>query len=610
MSLARPIASPFYSGAGLSAEVPGKWDCALNGHTFMIDWKNTYTGVGRFTRQSISLLKPQQDTSGNVSESSLNPEEFARRAAESWHHGAGQTHLDRADSDPYRFRTSKGVDVWTKWGVSLLGATTAKRASANTNLQLVPVGSYLYGADGNEVYSTTDMTTWTSRDVHDGEGAQSVKSLATDGATVYAALGSNGIHSSAAPADFAHWSDLSCTLVGFVKGRLMAANGTAIYNVIASGAAPSALLTLGTGFTWVGFAEGPSAIYAAGYRGDKSLIYRTSVKADGTALDVPVVAGELPDGEIVRSIQGYLGYLLVGTDKGVRLLTLDANGDVSGSGRIIPTSAAVLCMEPQDRFVWYGLTNYDSVSTGLGRVDLGAFTDTLTPAYATDLMATGQGAVLSVVTFGTLRVFAVSGVGFYAETTDKVASGTIESGLVSYGLPDTKVAITLDVRYQPLDGTVDAALAADDGSYVTLGSDSTADSTSLTVSAGEARAETFEVRLTLTRAATATLGPTATRWTLEANPAPGRGEYWDLPLLLFETVTTAKGAPAHVDVAAEKAALKSMEALGEPITYQDGEGSSVVFLDDHDFLTDSYTTRRDAFNGTFVARLRRPRRRS
>lgn len=608
MSLARPLASPFYSGAGLSAEVPGKWDCALNGHTFMLDWK--YAGQPQFSRHSISLLKPQQDTSGNVSESSLNPEEFARRAAESWHHGAGQTHLDRADSDPYRFRTSKGVDVWTKWGVSLLGDTTLKRTSVNTNLQVLAVGSYLYGADGNQVYSTTDMTTWTSRDVHDGEGAQSVKSIATDGATVYAALGSNGIHSGAAGVDFAHYSDLSCTLVGFVKGRLMAANGTAIYNVIAAGAAPSALLTLGTGFTWVGFAEGPAAIYAAGYRGDKSLVYRTSVKADGTALDVPVVAGELPDGEIVRSIQGYLGYLLVGTDKGLRLLTLDVNGDIAGSGRIIPTSSAVLCMEPQDRFVWYGLTNYDTASTGLGRADLGTFTDTLTPAYASDLMATTSGAVLSVATFGALRVFAVSAAGFFAESTDKVTSGTVESGMVSYGLPDTKVAITLDARFEPLDGAVTVALSADGGDYTTLGSDSTADTTSLTVPAGETRAETFEVRLTLTRAATTTLGPVATRWTLESNPAPGRGEFLDLPLRLFENVKTAAGTTEAVDVAAEYAALMSMEALGAPIIHQDGLGSSIVFLDDHDFLTDSYTTRRDAFNGTFVARLRRPRRRS
>lgn len=610
MSLARPLASPFYSGSGLSAEVPGKWDCALNGHTFMFDWKNTYTGVGRFVRQSISLLKPQQDTSGNVSEASLNPEEFARRSAESWHHGAGQTHLDRADSDPFRFRTSKGVDVWTKWGVTLLGDTTSKRSTSNTNLQLLAVGTYLYLADGNEVYSTTDMTTWTGGTVQHGEAAQSVKSITSDGSTVYAALGSNGIHSVAAGGTFDHYSDLSCTLVGFVKGRLMAANGTSLYNVIASGAAPSALLTLGTGFTWVGFAEGPTAIYAAGYSGDKSLIYRTAVKADGTALDVPVVAGELPDGEIIRSIQGYLGYLLVGTDKGLRLLTLDTNGNVSSSSRVIPTASAVRCFEPQDRFVWYGLTNYDGTSTGLGRVDLSVFTDSLTPAYASDLMATTQGAVLSVVTFGVLRVFAVSGVGVYAESANKVSSGTLESGFVAYGLPDTKVAITLDVRHQALDGQVAAALSADGGSYVTLGSNSTADSTSLTIPAGETRAETFEIRLTLTRDAVATLAPVVTRWTLEANPAPGRGAFWDVPLSLFETVTTANGSVERVDVAAEYAALLSMEALAAPITYQDGLGSSVVFLDDHEFLTDSYTEKRDGFNGTFVAHLRRPRRRS
>lgn len=609
MSLAAPLASPFYTGAGVSAEVPGKWDCALNGHTFMYDWKNTYTGVGRFVRQSISLLKPQQDTSGNVSEASLNPEEFARRAAESWHHGAGQTHLDRSDSDPFRFRTSKGVDVWTKWGVSLLGDTTLEKASANTNLALVVAGSRIYLADGTALRYSTDLTFGTAAS---GLPAPAITGLATDGFNVYTTHAASGIYKTdtSSSASASYNTRAANGICGYVKGRLIVSNDNVIVNITGTSTETIILTHPNSAFRWVGVAEGPGFIYAAGYSGDKSLIYKTTIKADGTALDILSVAGELPDGEIVRSIQGYLGYLLVGTDKGLRLLTLDSSGDVSGSGRIIPTTSPVYCMEPQDRFVWYGLTDYDTSSTGLGRVDLGAFTETLTPAYATDLMASDQGAVLSVVTFADLRVFAVSGAGVYGETTDRVASGSVESGLVSYGLPDTKVAITLDVRHEPLTGSVASALSADGGAYVSLGSNTTAASTSLTVPAGEARAETFEIQVTLTRDSTPTLGPTVTRWTLEANPAPGRGAFWYLPLLLFEEVTTATGSTERMDVAAEYAALVSMETLGEPITYQDGMGTSVVFLDDHEFLTASYTEKRDGFNGTFVAQVREPRRRS
>ena len=86
----------------------------------------------------------------------------------------------------------------------------------------------------------------------------------------------------------------------YVKGRLMAAgsgatDGYKIWNITASGNNPAILYTHpNTAFTWVGFAAGQQHIYAAGYAGRTSLIYKTAIKADGTALDIPSQAGELP----------------------------------------------------------------------------------------------------------------------------------------------------------------------------------------------------------------------------------------------------------------------------------------------------------------------------
>lgn len=611
MGLAALLAEPFYLGGGASVDVPFKWDCSLNGRPYMFDWK--YAGSENFSRGSIHLLKPQQDTSASVSEASLNPEEFARRAVETWHHGAGQSFYDRPTSDPARFRSSKGVDPWTRWELSLLPDTELARASVNTNLALMVVGDYLYVADGNEVYWTTDLSAYTAAAIQNGEAAQSVKSIASDGYQLYAALGSNGIHRSVRGASTtSHYSDLSATLIGYVKGRLMAANGNAVYNVIASGAAPSALLTHpNTDFTWVGFAEGTGHIYAAGYSGDKSLVYRTAVKADGTALDVPVVAGELPDGEIVRSIAGYLGFLLVGTDKGWRLVSLDAAGNFAGSSDIIPTPAAVRCFEAQDRFVWFGWTDYDATSTGLGRADLSQFTTGITPAYASDLMATAQSDVLSVVTYDDARVFAVSGIGVYAASADKVATGTVDSGLITYGLPDRKVAAYVDVRHEPLAGSIDVGLAVDSSvTFTALGASATAGSTSVVLAIGAQRGETFELRLTLERDGTATTtGPTLIRTTLEANPAPGRGQFFTVPLMLYETLAVA-GGDETIHPAVELSALVDMEASGEAVSYQDALGSTTVFLDDHTFIVDKHTEHRDAFNGTFIAKMRRTRQRS
>jgi hypothetical protein len=613
-SLARPIAYPLYEGGGTSALVPDKWDVAIAGHPFMIDWKQTYLRENRFSRQSVQLLKPQQDQAQQFSEASLNPEEFVRRSGESWHLGAGQTNQDRSDGTPYRFVRSKGIDCWTKWQISLLNDVTSTYSdTVNPKISLVSVGDELWAvAQGTPLRSTDGGATWTGTT---GFTTVTHTGLTTDGYDVWVANGASGVYKGTRGSSVGTnvvTDQVDC--IGYAKGRLMASSANSVYNVVPGtppGHFPTALFTQNNSdFRFVGFAEGHNVIYSAGYSGDKSLIYRVGIKTDGTALDPAsfVVAGELPDGELVSAIQGYLGYLCIGTSKGVRFAQPDTNGDLT-LGAVIPTPYPVTCFEPQDRFVWFGWTNYDGTSTGLGRLDLSNFTGPLTPAYATDLMVTGQGNVTSIATnrFGR-RVFGVGLIGIYMEATTPVATGTIDSGYIYYGIPDDKVAMYLDVRHAPLNGTVYAFLGNDyNPSPPLIGSNSTAGSTSMTVSAGLARGQVFTVRLQLTPSGG--LGPVVTRWTLEANPAPGRGENIDLPLLFYETVQTLSG-PEYIDTRTEYEALLSIEALGEPIIVQDISGSYVAFLDDHTFLPESRNASMSFYDGTVIVHLRRPRQRS
>src|SRR4051794_36957584 len=139
MSFAALLDAPYFTGVTTSAEVPGRFDISLNGHPYMLDLK---IDNPEFTRQSIPLLRNQADTGGEPGEQSLSPEELWRRSQSDWTHGAGQTYLDREDSDAKRFRSSKGVNVWEQWALQLLADTSSKRASANTNLSIIPVGTY------------------------------------------------------------------------------------------------------------------------------------------------------------------------------------------------------------------------------------------------------------------------------------------------------------------------------------------------------------------------------------------------------------------------------------------------------------------------------------
>jgi hypothetical protein len=190
--------------------------------------------------------------------------------------------------------------------------------------------------------------------------------------------------------------------------------------------------------------SGATFIYASGYAGTQSAIYSIGLAADASKLDAPQVASTMLPGEICRGLVNYQGFIVALLDQGVRFGQADTSGALT-FGALIPTTSPVLCGTTWDRFIWYGLTNYDTLSTGLGRLDPRTFTSDLTPAYASDLMATAQGAVTSTIMFNGVHYFAVAGQGVWEEQNTPVASGTITSGRITYDLS----RITLHVWAAP-----------------------------------------------------------------------------------------------------------------------------------------------------------------
>lgn len=611
------FSEPFYSGTGTSSEVPGVYPIGLAGRGYMFDLKSN-----QYKRRSIPILRGQADVSNLPGEGAINPEDLWRRSQESWHSGAGQTYLDRVSgstslsrqfSESSQFRTSKGIDVWTKWQMSLLPDTVQARSSANTNLFLVNAGTRLYLTDGQSTYYTTDVTagsvTWTAVT---GTPAETAWGIASDGFNVYIGYaGANGVlrTDTGSGAAVNYVTSAASGPIGYVKGRLMLANDNVLYNITATGALPAPLLTHdNTAFRWVGFAEGPGQIYAAGFAGDKSLIYRTVIKPTGTALDIPVVAGELPDGEIIRSIQGYLGFIVVGTDLGVRFATIDGQGNLI-FGQLI-AAGVCKCFEPQDRFVWFGWKNFDGMSTGLGRMDLSLFTAPLTPAFASDLMVTGQGDVLSAATVFhgasalNRRVFTVSGLGVYRQSDNKVASGTLDSGFMTYGIPDLKVGMYADTRTEPLPAStsIEAFISVDAGAFISIGTDDTDDSVGKTFQVGQELGRRFELRLKLV--GSTTVSPTVVRSTLRSYAAPNRGHQWVLPLLLYEDLVLPHGLQRPMVPRDELNFIDSLIADRRLVTYQEGEETHTVFVEDYEFTPYNPTRDGTHWNGTCVVSIK------
>jgi len=601
------------TAGGLSADVPGRYDVALGGRGYFIDWE----ARNGYQFQTVPLLRRQSDTGEAVGSQSINPEGLWRRTVEEWHIGAGQSDYDRPSSDASRFRSSKGIDVWDRWELSLLPDTAESLSSANTNLKVMAAGGRLYVADGQTARFTTDpYAASPSYTAVTGTAAASITALASTGYHVMVALGASGIYltntgSSAASS----WITGDITDVAYVKNRVMASHGVDLYEIdhtslfSGSHSKPSALFSHeDTGWSWVGFAEGTNHIYAAGYSGDKSEIFRMTLQSDGTALTAPSVAGRLPDGEIVSSVYGYLGFLLIGSDKGFRLAAADANGNLT-LGALIETGSTVSGFEGQGQYVWFTWDAYDSTSSGLGRMDLANLSDlnALVPAYASDLMATSQANITSVATFNDKRVFAVSGDGFYAEDGDLVAEGTLDSGLVNYGLAERKTAVNVKLNGDFADGgTITPMLSANEGAFDALGAATSANDTSF--SADESTGTRHEVRVKLARSGVdATKGPKLLSWMLQGYPRAQGSQIAIVPILLRSIVDVPYREPERIDIIEERDALDSLWRQRTLTTFQEGSRSHVGIIEDLVWTAESPSDLQEDFGqaqGTVTVRFK------
>jgi hypothetical protein len=571
----------FYTGTGTSLLVPDLYPIAIAGHNYLVDQKS-----GRFGRAFEARVRESVDQNNIPGEATINPQGLWRRSQVSWHKGSGQPYADSGAPLDYRFDTSKNVDPWTKNELKLLPTTSEVLSSANTNLFMAVAGDRLYVADGQDLKYTTDLSSWTT--VTTGAVAADILSLTSDGFNVYIGYSGHGIHitdSGSSTITTYILGTENYTVQAYVKGRHMAAHGGEIHNFTASGSHTAGLLYNhpNSAFTFVGFAAGQQHIYAAGYAGRTSLIYRTAIKADGTSLDTPVQAGELPIGEVVSSIYGYLSYIIIGTNKGVRLASSDTNGDLV-IGPILETTTSVKCAVGDGRFVWYGWTNFDGTSTGLGRLDLSELNGVNEPAYASDLMVTDQGAVNSVVNWNGTRVFSVSEAGLYKESTDLCAEGYVETGTWRWGIPDRKFLPRFDVRCLPLKGTITPSLNLDSAGYNDLTAVVTVGVTEKTVPGPQTGFSDSSIKITLARSGTNnTEGPTMTRWQARAYAAPIRARVFSIPIILHEKMNL-QGREVYQDVKSELTFLENLVNDASIVSYQDAYDSYNVVVENVEWI--------------------------
>ena len=632
-----PMHGALYTGIAVSpaGELPFHSQVAIGSHNYIID-------PAKYRRTTLALMRQPTDQSVEPGEQSLSPQGLWRRSQDNWFLGAGQEYLDNrfafvsvytvsgeSPSVRTRFYRSKGVNVWTEGSLSLLPETERKIASTAANLQVLEVNGDLYRVDGTEVYFTTDPTpatpTWTAAGIQAGAGtAHGPYSVTTDGYNLYAALGANGISKTASrgatSSTLTAGATYAATLVGYANGHLLASTGHDLVEIDSAGAVHALWTHPNPTFVWDGIAPGPSGIYVWGHAGTHSQIMVITLSSAG-ALNVPAEASHVPLGELVNVVAYYDSAMVLGTSVGLRQGTAPNSTDgVFDTGPVITGLGAVNALAPFQRFVWCSCSNYSTVdeitttavtSTGLGRVDISNDTSALTPAWATDVMATDgvTGIVGSIAVVGGRRYFSVAGDGVWGENANVVASGTLETGWIRYGMTEPKVLVYTSVRHAPLAGSITVTPYNESGTALQSATNAAAGSTGPSPSqwsVGLAVGEQFMLAVTLNRSGTdSTAGPTLRRWTAKAMAVAPRQDEILVPIILRSRVESleGEGEPIYFDTLAEFQFLKALEASGAIVTYTEGTTSYSCIVDQVEVSPEKWTDTREFFEGMVTVRL-------
>lgn len=596
----------FYTGnPGSSDLVPDVFPVAIAGRPYMLDMAS-----GRYARTFEARLRESQDGSDVPGEAAINPQGLWRRGQTSWHFGFNQKYGDLPDSNVERFEASLGVNVWEPGELTLLNGTKVAASTSGTNLFLAVVGDELWYTDGSNIKYTTDpfaaSPTWTTI-----SGTGTIRDIQTIGQDAYVTFAGTGatqgiVKVSGSAHTLTNQSyNVEYDKIGYCKGRLVASSTSSskLWFDPTGNSPPADYEHPDTNFRWVGFAAGQNAIYCAGYSGQKSLIYKVTIQTDGT-LDTPVVAAELPVGERVYSIAGYLGYILIGTNEGLRYATADGDANLV-LGQTIKGTNPILCAHGYEQYVWCGVTNYTGDYTGLGRIDLSHLVDVNVPAAAPDLMHEEQGDVQDVVTFDSKRVFTISGVGLIVEDEDNLAAtGYVDAGTWRWGIPDRKFLAFFDLEYQSLNGTIDVEYAYDGGNWEPLGTAYSQGSTAATFTGPDDPFRQAKFRLTLNRdATTPSEGPVLARWQARAVPTPTRSELFQIPILLHNRLFRYN-REYWFDVDNELEFLRDLIHSPRIVTFQEGPRTYKVIAESVEWVpvdtpNDSYV-----FDGTATVTLR------
>jgi hypothetical protein len=615
------------------------FDMAIGGLPFIM----AVTDSTPYRRQTAEFRVQRVDQMRDPGEHTLGGSGYWTRSQSSWHYGEGVLFAEPMEGNEnevrFRYRDSYGIDVWTPGEISLIKKSTLVQAftgkcKIDTGASSAGV-AFLVATDmaprtsqTTAMYKITSSGTSTPLVNFSSFTNETILATTSDGTFLYVATtaGMYDVQLSDGTTHKHYGYDgltASQATLKYVKNRIIAAfgftDGTySAYELTFKDHGGAPVVQIKPGMTvsqgdlingstlmpvlwqWAGITEGTNAIYLGGYAGDHSAIYKLQVDNTG-ALGTIVTAATLPRGETVLSLYSYLGtFLMVGTNKGARIATLEQNGDMTYGPLVFHNENGVYDFEGRDSYIWAGNTNQVNTNSGTTRINLGqpltliGYAQPISSgvyARATDAYADGIfGTVNAVRILGNDNqvAFAINGSGIWLQhPTDLVESGQIRCARIRYDTMENKAWKRIRIRT-----TND--LAGGDIEVYKIGPTSDTvittlyegNSTTADIDLGDAYTTAgpdASFKLAFTRNSTdATTGPVVVGIAVKALPTPTRARVLQIPLFCYDKETDKTGnIIGYEGYSRERLnALETIEANGQTVVLQDfnqgGEPTEVI----------------------------------
>ena len=447
-----------------------------------------------YRRETAQYRKDQFDNSQEPGEQSLTG--WWLRSQTSWHNGAGISFYEPGTDYQHvshRFYDSRGIDVWTIGEAKLLNDVFHSYTGANGILavsgQSAAGVDYIVSGDSagylkkltlnGDAAATVSNYTLATGHVSGGATPNPFKSVTSDGTRYFAvcnlAIHAGNIDGTGSDVVIHRHITGGVHIIKYTKGYLMFGEARNLY-VINDLTDPLTTTGHNTGtstlnalpkmshenpnFVWSTIEGGNRFIYAGGYAGSDSEIWaipfgeNVGILEPDPAAAIQVV--QLPYGETVNAMQFYLGYMAIGTNKGVRIAQVATDGSLTLGPLLVETEFPVTGFVANGNYIWAstsvaGDNGFDNAI--LIRIDLSTQFSDGTFAYAYDLQyQSDEDSYASDVLFAQDRLHIVVNEGGDAgeikteNLSLKRASGWLQTGKIRYGTVEPKFFRYINVQ--------------------------------------------------------------------------------------------------------------------------------------------------------------------